>query len=66
MKLGMLSWSGINMLWYKLCPIWGRFGYKLLTNESVSHKPDGFGMEGATFEDETISVIAFKKILVST
>ena len=31
-KLGMLSWSGINMPWYKFCPIWGRFGYILLTN----------------------------------
>ena len=26
MKLGMLSWSGINMPWYKFYPIWGRFG----------------------------------------
>ena len=34
MKLGMLSWSGINMSWYNFCPIWGRFGYMLLTNQS--------------------------------
>ena len=34
MKLGMLSWRGINMPWYKFCPIWGRFGYMLLTNRS--------------------------------
>ena len=34
MKLGMLSWSGINMSWYKFCPIWGRFGYMLLNNRS--------------------------------
>ena len=34
MKICMLSWSGIDMLWYKFCPIWGRFGYMLLTNRS--------------------------------
>ena len=38
MKLGMLSWSGINMPWYKFCPIWGRFGYMLLTNRSFSQQ----------------------------
>ena len=38
MKLGMLSWSGINMPWYKFCPIWGRFGYMLLTNQSFSQQ----------------------------
>ena len=38
MKLGMLSWSGINMPWYKVCPIWGRFGYMLLTNRSFSQQ----------------------------
>ena len=38
MKLGMLSWSGINMLWWKFCPIWGRFGYMLLTNRSFSQQ----------------------------
>ena len=38
MKLAMLSWSGINMPWYKLCPIWGRFGYILLTNRSFSQQ----------------------------
>ena len=38
MKLGMLSWSGINMPWYKYCPIWGRFGYMLLTNRSFSQQ----------------------------
>ena len=65
MKLGMLSWSGINMPWYKFCPIWGRFGYELLTNQSFSqtrashNKPDGFGREHATFGDETISVASY-------
>ena len=38
MKLGMLSWSGINIPWYKFCPIWGRFGYMLLTNRSLSQQ----------------------------
>ena len=38
MKLGMLSWSGINMSWYKFCPIWGRFGYMFLTNRSFSQE----------------------------
>ena len=38
MKLGMLSWSGINMPWYKFCPIWGMFGYMLLTNRSFSQQ----------------------------
>ena len=38
MKLGMLSWSSINMSWYKFCPIWGRFGYMLLTNRSFSQQ----------------------------
>ena len=38
MKLGMVSWSGIHMPWYKFCPIWGRFGYMLLTNRSFSQQ----------------------------
>ena len=65
MKLGMLSWSGINMPWYKFFPIWGRFGYMLLTTSIIV-----FGREHPTFGDETISIIfpliAFNKILMST
>ena len=38
MKLGMLSWSGINMSWLNFCPIWGRFGDILLTNQSFSQQ----------------------------
>ena len=34
MKLGMLSWNGINMLWYKFCPIWGQAWVY------ASHKPE--------------------------
>ena len=38
MKLGMLSWSSINMRPYIFCPIWGRFWYMLLTNWSFSQQ----------------------------
>ena len=38
MKLGMLSCSGTNMPWYRFCPIWGMFGYMLLTNRSFSQQ----------------------------
>ena len=60
MKLGMLSWSGINMSWYKFCPIWGRFGHH------ASHKPEllttsmmVFGREHPSFVDETISIASY-------
>ena len=60
MKLGMLSWSGINMSWYKFCPTWGRFGHH------ASHKPEllttsmmVFGRERPTFGDETISIASY-------
>ena len=59
-KLGMLSWSGINMPWYKFCPIWGRFEHH------ASHKPEllptsmmVFGRERPTFKDETISIASY-------
>ena len=38
-KLGMPSWSDINMSWYKFYAVWGRFGYVLLTNRSFSQQP---------------------------
>ena len=38
MKLGMLSWTNINMAWYKFCPTWGRFGYMLLSNQRFSQQ----------------------------
>ena len=38
MKLGILSWSGINMSWSNFCPIWGTFGYMLLTTRSFSQQ----------------------------
>ena len=54
MKLGMLSWSGINMPWYKFCPIWGRFGYMLLKTSMMV-----FGRERPTFGGETISIASY-------
>ena len=60
MKLGMLSWSGINMPWYILCPIWGRFGYMLLTNRSFSQQAWWFSVgKRPTFWDETIYIAAY-------
>ena len=59
-------WNSWNLSWYdgtrptchgKNSLIWGRFGYKLLANQSFSHnKPDGFGRERSTLWDEMISV----------
>ena len=69
MKVGMLSWSGINMSCYKFCPISGRFGYMLLTNRSFSQQGwCFFGRERPTFGDETISIASywFQFFLVST
>ena len=60
MKLGMLSWSGINMPWYLFCPIWGRFGHhasrkpELLTTSMMV-----FGREHPTFVEETISIASY-------
>ena len=59
MKLGMLSWSSINMPWLSFCPIWGWFGYMLLTNQSFSQQHDGFDRERPTFGDETISIASY-------
>ena len=47
MKLGMLSWSGINMPWYKFCPILGWFWYMLLTNRSFSQQAWWFSLGNA-------------------
>ena len=60
MKLGMLSWSGINMPWYKFCPFWGRFGYMLLTKRSFSQQAWWFSVgKHPTFGDETISIASY-------
>ena len=54
MKLGMLSWSDINMSWYKFYPIWGRFRDMLLTTSMIV-----FSRERPTFGDETISISSY-------
>ena len=48
MKLGMLSWSGINISWYKFCPIWGRFGICFSQTGASHNKHGGFGRERPT------------------
>ena len=60
MKLGTLSWSGINMSWYKFCPIWAQVWVY------ASHKPEllttsmmVFRRERPTFVDETISIASY-------
>ena len=32
------------MSWYKFCPIWGRFGYMLLTNRNFSQQASWFSV----------------------
>ena len=69
MKLGMLSWSGINMPWYKFCPIWGRFGYMLLTNRSFSQQAWWFSVGNVPplgTKRYPLPLIAFKKFIVWT
>ena len=69
MKLGMLSWSGINMPWYKFCPIWGRFGYMLLTNRSFSQQAWWFSVGNVPplgTKRYPLPLIAFNFFLVST
>ena len=63
MKLGMLSGSGIKMPWYKFCPIWGRFGYMLLTNRSFSQQAWWFSVGNVPplgMKRYTLPLIAFK------
>ena len=64
-----LVWNSWNLACYheaastcrgkKYCPIWGRFGDMLLTNQSSHNKPNGFGREHPTFGDETISIASY-------
>ena len=65
MKLDMLSWSGIYMPWYKFCPIWGRFGYMLLTKLSFSQQAWWFSVGNVPplgTKRYPLPLIAFKKI----
>ena len=69
MKIGMLSWSGSNMLWYKFCPIWGRFGYIFLTNGSFSQQAWWFSVGNVPplgTKRYPLPLIALNFFLVST
>ena len=59
MKLGMLSWSGINMPWWKFCPIWDSLAISFSQTRASHNKHDGFGRERPTFGDETISIASY-------
>ena len=59
MKLGMLSWTGINMPWYKFCPIWGRFGICFSQPELLITSMMVFGRERPTFGNKTISLASY-------
>ena len=59
MKIGMLSWNGINMLWYKFVPFGAGLGIRFSQTRASHNKPDRFGTERATFGDETISVASY-------
>ena len=56
MKLGMLSWSGINMLWEKKFPFGAGLGISISQTRASHNKHDGFDREHPTFGDETISI----------
>ena len=64
MKLGMLSWSAINMPWYKFVPFGAGFGICFSQTGASHNKHMVFGRERPTFGDETIYVAyyCFQKI----
>ena len=69
MKLGILSCSGMSMPWWKICPIGGRFGYKLLTNQSFSQQAWWFSVGNVPplgTKQNPLPLIAFNFFLVST
>ena len=59
MKLGMQSWSIINILWYKFCPFGAGLGICFSQTGASHNKHDGFGRERPTFGDETISIASY-------
>ena len=59
MKHGMLSWSGINILWPKFCPFGAGSGISFSQTRASHNKPDGFDRERPTFGDETISIASY-------
>ena len=56
MKLGMLSWRGINMPGENFVPFGAGLGISFSQTRASHNKSDGFGMERATFGEEMISV----------
>ena len=64
MKLGMLSWSGINMRGNFFVPFGAGLGISFSQTRASHNKRHGFGRERATFGDEMISVASycFRKI----
>ena len=56
MKLGMLSWSGINIRGKNFVPFGVGLGICFSQTRAVHNKHDGFGRERPTFGDETISI----------
>ena len=59
MKLGILSWSGINMRGINFVPFGAGLGISFSQNRASHYKPNGFGTERATFGDEMISVASY-------
>ena len=59
MKLGMLSWSSINMSWYFFVPFGAGLGICFSQTRASHNKPDGFGRERPTFGDEMISTTSY-------
>ena len=60
MKLGMLSWGGINMARGKVfVPFRVGIGICFSQTRASHNKLDGFGRERPTFGDETISIASY-------
>ena len=60
MKLGMLSWSSINMPWYKFCPILGQvWVYASHKRELLTTSMMVFCRERPTFGDEMIYIASY-------
>ena len=59
MKLGMLSWSGINIRGKFFVPFGAGLGISFLHIRASHNKPAGFGRERAIFGDEMISAASY-------
>ena len=59
MKLGILSWGGINTPGENFVPFGTGLGISFSQTRASHNKPDGFGTERATFGDETISIASY-------